>query len=147
MANNRWSVNVNISPELRKRFNKVPGHLQKVRKAAVEAAGDVFINNTKQMVQAEDHVDTALFINSIGKLSDYPAVYKTGRRGRAATASDVIYQLEETNSKTRLSVGSRVPYAGILEAKYNMFARSADQSMDGMVKAVDRVIKQASRGL
>lgn len=147
MPKGAWSVDVNISGQLRKRMRKIPGALDQMKQNAVEAAADVFIMNTKEMVQREDHVDTALFINSIGKLSDYPGVYKTGRRGRAATAFDVVYNLNKEGGKVTLEVGTNVPYAGILERRFSIFARSADQSMQGMNKAVSRVLSQGERSL
>jgi hypothetical protein len=109
-----------------------PEKLTEARRNAVTAAGMVWADETKEIVREDDHIDTSLYINSIGYLTDIPAQDKTGKGSRTATQNDVVHELIEGTDTTILLTGSGVSYAEILEKKYNIMARGLDRASERM---------------
>ncbi|MCR8865052.1 hypothetical protein NQ109_19170 [Priestia megaterium] len=109
-----------------------PEKLKEARRNAVTAAGMAWADETKEIVREDDHIDTSLYINSIGYLTDIPAQDKTGKGSRAATQNDVVHELIEGADTTILLTGSGVSYAEILEKRYNIMARGLDRASERM---------------
>lgn len=132
MANEGMNLkfNVNLSPEAEAYFRKFPDKLKKARKECVERAGMIWSDETKEITTQENHIDTGLYVNSIG--------YSTG------TPSDPKWDLSETNKGTKLTVGvgSRVDYAIHLEKRYNLMARGLDRSKDRIRANMWRAVKR-----
>jgi len=120
-----------------------PEKLKEGRRKAVEAAGMVCADETKELTREENHVDTSLYINSIGYVSNIPETNKSGREGRQATQADVIYDLNEAANETSLKIGSAVKYAEPLEKRYGLMARGLDRAKPRMNQVADFQIKKA----
>lgn len=91
---------------------QAPQKLKLARKNAVEAMGMVWADEAKSITRNENHIDTSLYINSIG--------YSTG------SPANPLYDLSEANDKTRLMIGADVSYASALEKRYAIMARALD---------------------
>lgn len=124
--------NINLDKKALDFKNKNPELLKEARKRAVEAAGMVWADSTKRVTQEDDHIDTSLYINSIGYVTNFPEQNKSGQGKRAATQQDVVYELTETPDTTTLEIGSNVEYAALLEKKYNLMARGLDRARPRM---------------
>lgn len=133
MANNE-GVNlrfrINLSPGAKSYFNTFPNKLKQARKEVVEVSGKIWADETKEITTQEDHIDTSLYVNSIG--------YSTG------SPSDPKWDLSESDDTTKLSVGvgSSVDYAESLEKRYNLMARGLDRSKNRMKTQIERVIRR-----
>ncbi|WP_237648706.1 hypothetical protein [Sediminibacillus terrae] len=112
-----------------------PEKLGEARKNMVEAAGKVWADEAKLITRNDDHIDTGLYVNSIG--------YNTGS---PASEADVLHQLDEGSSKTVLSTGSNVSYATELEKRYNILARALDDAEDRMGKVAETQAKRTLFG-
>lgn len=113
-------------------------NMKMARQKAVEAAGMVWADETKEIVLEDDHIDTSLFINSIGYVTNV-----SGKKdGPKATEADVVYEMVDENEQTTLKIGSSVPYAPVLEKKYNVMARGLDRAQDRMNRVGDQQIKR-----
>lgn len=119
-----------------------PEKLKEARRKAVEAAGMVWADETKELTREEDHIDTSLYINSIGYVSTIPQGNKSGREGRQATQADVIHEIEEGENETSLKIGSSVIYAGSLEKRFALMARGLDRAKPRMERVSDYQIKK-----
>ncbi|MFD1423424.1 hypothetical protein ACFQ4J_06665 [Laceyella tengchongensis] len=127
MAKGEISFKVQIDADAFDFFQKeAPEKLTLARRKAVEAAGMIWADTAKRITRDENHIDTGLFVNSIGYKTDFPATGKSGRPVRSATEDDVVYELSETNDATTLAIGSNVEYAIILEERYHIMARALD---------------------
>lgn len=125
-------VNVKIPSTTVKYFEKtMPKQLEKARKDAVEAAGMVWADEAKSITRADGHIDTGLYVNSIGYVTGSPA-----------TEADVINELKERRSKTTLRTGSGVDYASHLEKRYNIMARGIDNSEKRIGKVAAEAVKR-----
>jgi len=109
-----------------------PERLKEARRNAVTAAAIAWADETKEIVREDDHIDTSLYINSIGYLTDIPAQDKTGKGSRTAIQNDVVHELIEDADTTILLTGSGVSYAEILEKRYNIMARGLDRASERM---------------
>ncbi|MED4392530.1 hypothetical protein P4699_20400 [Priestia aryabhattai] len=109
-----------------------PERLKEARRNAATAAAIAWADETKEIVREDDHIDTSLYINSIGYLTDIPAQDTTGKGSRTATQNDVVHELIEGADTTILLTGSGVSYAEILEKKYNIMARGLDRASERM---------------
>lgn len=123
-----------------------PEKLQLARKRAVDAAGIVWADTAKEITRDDNHIDTSLYINSIGHLTDIPPTNKSGKPGRKATEADVTYEIEESTDKTILTIGSAVSYAAHLEKKYNIMARALDTGQGRMKELAEIQIQQTLFG-
>ncbi|NMF00237.1 hypothetical protein [Aneurinibacillus aneurinilyticus] len=123
-----------------------PEKLQLARRRAVEAAGMVWADTAKEITRDDNHIDTSLYINSIGHVTDIPPTHKSGKPGRNATEGDVIYELNEGEDRTVLAIGSAVSYASHLEKKYNIMARALDTGQGRMKKLAEIQIQQTLFG-
>lgn len=121
--------------------SEAPEKLKEARKRAVEAAGMIWSDETKQITRDEGHVDTSLYINSIGYVTNMPSTNKSGKGERNASQADVIYNLEENQSKTTLKIGSNVEYAEDLEKRYHLMARGLDVAKPRIRENAERVVK------
>ncbi|MET3689888.1 hypothetical protein ABIC37_005438 [Priestia megaterium] len=136
----KFKFDISISQELYEWAD--PDKLQEARKKAVEAAGMVWADETKELTREEDHIDTSFYINSIGYVSTIPERNKSGKGGREATQADVIYSLEESMNETSLKIGSAVPYAAALEKRFGLMARGLDRAKPRMERVSDFQIKK-----
>jgi hypothetical protein len=110
--------------------SEIEAKFKQARKQVVEASGIVWADAAKRITRDDDHIDTGLYINSIGYLTNFPAQNKNDRTAQA-TEGDVLYELDESQSgRTTLSLGSNVEYAEELEKRYNIFGRALDASQD-----------------
>ena len=133
---------IQLDPKALEFKEKNPELLREARKRAVEAAGMVWADETKKVTMEDDHIDTSLYINSIGYVTNYPEHNHTGKGKRHATQEDVVYELEETSDSTTLSIGSNVSYAAVLEKRYNLMARGLDRARPRMQTVADFQIKK-----
>jgi len=109
-------------------FTKIaPDKLREARKKAVESAGIVWSDEAKSITREEDHIDTGLYVNSIG--------YSTG------SPSKPIHELEEATNETVLLTGADVEYAATLEKRYGIMARAIDRGKDRMQKVAEEQVK------
>ncbi|MBO0962343.1 HK97 gp10 family phage protein [Neobacillus sp. MM2021_6] len=115
--------------------SKLPHKLQEARKKAVEAAGMVWADEAKEITTQDDHIDTGLYVNSIGYVTGSPA-----------TSSDVINDVSDRGSKTTLKIGSNVAYAGHLEKHFNIMGRALDSSEKRIKKVGQEQIKRTLFG-
>lgn len=123
MANDGLRFNFEMDDKLQEEMEE---KLRLARMKAVEAMGMVWADETKELTRNEGHVDTSLYINSIGYVTNLPSTSKSGKGERQATQDDVIYELEEGTDQTKLTIGSNVSYAEHLEKRYNLMARGLD---------------------
>lgn len=126
--------NVRFEVELDKRarvfFERFPARMEKAKREVVEAAGMAWADETKSITREENHIDTGLYINSIG--------YSTG------SPSDPQWEVSKRGGATQLvaGTGSSVTYAAALEKRYALMARGLDRAKPRMQKVVDAVIKK-----
>ena len=110
-----FTINVEIDRRALNWFQReAPQKLSRAREKAVEASGMVWADRAKGITRSEDHIDTGLYINSIG--------YSTG------SPSQPLYELDNGRNKTVLKIGADVEYAASLEKRYAIFARALDSS-------------------
>ena len=141
MANkDNLKFDINISQDLYEWAD--PRKLREARKNAVTAAGIVWADETKELTREEDHIDTSLYINSIGYVTNFPDTNKSGQGSRQATEADVINELEENPDSTVLSIGSAVEYADDLEKRFALMARGLDRAEQRMNQVSDYQIKK-----
>lgn len=130
------NFNLKIDKKTAKYFQKtMPHKLTEAKNRAVEAMGKVWADETKELTRNEGHIQTGLYVNSIG--------YNTGS---PASDGDVIHKIVDKNGKTILETGSNVAYAGYLEKKYNLMARGLDVSSERMQKVAKTQIKDTLFG-
>lgn len=127
MANNNIKIDVTISAGALNFFQRNPRKLQEARKNVVEAAGMVWADEAKSITRAEDHIDTGLYINSIG--------YSTG------SPSSPLYELNEGAKETVLQIGADVEYAIHLEKNYSIMARALDVAEPRMKRVAETQVK------
>lgn len=104
------------------------------RQKAVEAAGMVWADETKEIVREDNHIDTGLFVNSIG--------YVTRSGTIQATEEDVVNEMTSDRDTTTLKIGSSVVYAAPLEKKYNLMARGLDRAQTRMQLVAEHQLKR-----
>lgn len=123
---------VRFEVELDKRaidfFNRFPAKMEKAKREIVEANGMIWADETKAITRAEDHIDTGLYINSIG--------YSTG------SPSDPQWDISKRGAVTQLvaGTGSSVTYAGALEKRYALMARGLDRAKPRMEKNIKSIV-------
>lgn len=128
--------NVKIDAKTKRYFEKtMPDKLDTAKKKAVEAMGMKWADQAKMLTRDEGHIDTGLYVNSIGYNSGSPASDK-----------DVIHEIVDKNGKTILKTGSNVAYASYLEKKYNIMGRALDASQEDMTNVAKAQIKKALFG-
>lgn len=119
---------IEISPNTLSFFQtRFPNKLIDARKKAVEAAGIVWADETKELTTVENHIDTGLYVNSIG--------YTTG------SPSKPLHQLNEQRDVTVLNIGANVEYAMSLEKRYSLMSRGLDIGSTRMGKVAETQIK------
>lgn len=119
-----------------------PRKLREARKNAVTAAGMVFADETKELTREEDHIDTSLYINSIGYVTNFPETNRSGQGSRQATEADVINEIEEDSQSTILHIGSAVEYADDLEKRFALMARGLDRAKPRMEDVANYQVKK-----
>jgi hypothetical protein len=123
---------LNIDKKTMRYFQKtMPGKFGTAKKKAVQAAGMVWADQAKEITRNEGHIDTGLYVNSIG--------YKSGS---PTTEADVMNEIVDQHGKTVLRIGSNVAYASHLEKRFNIMADALDQSKDRMNKVANEQIKR-----
>lgn len=110
--------------------DRAPQKLAQAREKAVEAAGIVWADGAKRITRAENHIDTSLYVNSIGYVTGSPA-----------KESDTIHDLQQERHKTTLKIGSNVAYAASLEKRYAIMARALDTSESRMKTVAETQVK------
>ncbi|MFI8709944.1 hypothetical protein ACIGHG_23530 [Bacillus sp. NPDC077411] len=135
------NIKVCLDPQARQFAQQIPGKLKEARKNAVEAAGRVWADEAKVITQEDDHIDTSLYINSIGYLTTIPYTNKSGKGERVATEADVVHELTESTTSTKLETGSDVTYAAPLEARYNIMARALDRAEPRMQQVAETQVR------
>lgn len=115
--------------------NAAPDQLKAARQKAVTAMGMVWADQAKTITRAEGHIDTGLYINSIGYVTGSPA-----------TNEDVFYEMYESAQLTRLYIGSNVEYAEDLEKRYNIFGNALDTGMPRMQRVAETQVKKSLFG-
>jgi hypothetical protein len=114
---------------------EMPHKLTEAKEKAVTAAGMVWADEAKDITRSDDHIDTGLYVNSIGYVTGSPA-----------SNADVINDISESGSKTTLKIGSNVAYASHLEKHFNIMARALDASEDRMQSVAKEQIKRTLFG-
>lgn len=128
MARSNISFNMQIDAQAMRYFqHTAPQKLREARKKAVTAAGMAWADEAKRLTRSENHIDTGLYINSIG--------YATGE------PNNPLYEMTESPGKTVLEIGADVAYAGSLEKRYALFARSLDTAQKRMKNVAQTQIK------
>lgn len=135
------NINVRLDPQARQFARQIPGKLKEARQKAVEAAGMVWADEAKEVTQEDNHIDTSLYINSIGYLTSIPYTNKSGKGERDATEADVVHELTESETKTNLEIGSDVSYASHLENRYNIMARALDRAEPRMQQVAETQVR------
>lgn len=126
MAND-ISFEIKIDNRAMQFFQGAPQKLMQARKKAVEAMGMVWADTAKSITRAENHIDTGLYINSLG--------YSTG------SPSKPLYDLREGRNKTELRTGANVEYAESLEKRYGIMARGLDTGKSRMARVAETQVK------
>jgi len=108
--------------------------MKKAREKAIEAAGMVWADETKEIVREDNHIDTGLFVNSIGYITIGGTVQ--------ATENDVVNEMTSDRDTTTLKIGSAVVYAAPLEKRYNLMARGLDRAQASMKQVAHYQLKQ-----
>lgn len=130
MARRSTGLNLEIDVD-RATYNwfgrNAPAKLKEARKKAVEAAGMVWADTAKAITTEEDHIDTGLYVNSIG--------YSTG------SPSKPIHDFEETAGATHLDTGADVRYAEPLEKRYGIMSRALDRGKTRMQNVAETQVK------
>lgn len=140
MARNGLNFNFQLDPAIQGQFSDA--QLKEARIRAVEAAGMAWADETKEITREDNHIETSLYINSIGYVTDFPHDPNDKKGKRQATEADVIYEVSEGDDKTTLKIGSAVSYAEILEKRYNLMARGLDRAEPRMKQVADTQIKR-----
>nr|DAJ02399.1 MAG TPA: hypothetical protein [Caudoviricetes sp.] len=112
--------------------------MKDARKALVSEMAKEWAKSAKEVTSADNHIDTAAYINSLGFITHY-----LGPSGSAV--GPIINEWEETGTKTTLKTGSGVPYAIYLEGRYNIYARGLENGMDRMISSGLDVMKKVLR--
>jgi hypothetical protein len=141
MPKSGLNFNIKIDQKALGFQERSPELLKQARRRAVEAAGMVWADETKEVTREDDHIDTSLYINSIGYVTNFPDTNKSGKGKRVATQDDVVYELSEGEDVTTLTIGSNVSYAEHLEKRYNLMARGLDRARPRMQTVSDYQIK------
>lgn len=132
MSNGNFNFDIRIDRNALDYFKReMPEKLVEAREKMVEAAGMVWADDAKRITRDDDHIQTGLYINSLG--------YNTGS---PANESDVVNEIKKSGSKTTLTTGSNVAYAASLEKRFNIQARALDQSADKMGKVAETAAKR-----
>jgi hypothetical protein len=125
-------ITLKIDKKTERYFSKtMPEQLKKAKENAVEAMGKVWADDAKMITRDEGHVDTGLYVNSIGYTSGSPA-----------TAGDIIHDVVKSKDKIILKTGSNVAYAGHLEKQYGIMAEALDTSQKRMSDVAKTQIKK-----
>lgn len=121
---------VTLDKRARAYFTRFPARLEQTKKEVVETAGKIWADETKAITREENHIDTGLYINSIG--------YSTG------SPADPQWDVKKRGSVTELTAGtgSSVTYAAALEKRYALMARGLDRAKPRMQKVVQTVIER-----
>ncbi|WP_342761988.1 hypothetical protein [Bacillus sp. BR3(2024)] len=135
------NINVRLDPQARQFARQIPGKLKEARQKAVEAAGMVWADEAKEVTQEDNHIDTSLYINSIGYLTNIPYTNKSGKGERDATEADVVHELTESEAQTTLEIGSDVSYASHLENRYNIMSRALDRAEPRMQQVAETQVR------
>lgn len=135
MAKSGMNFDFTMPTELIDQFSEKK--MKEARHKALEAAGMVWADETKEIVMEDDHIDTSLYVNSIGYVTNF-----AGKKdGPQATVADVVHEMTDQHGKTTLAIGSSVAYAAALEKRYNLMARGLDRAQDRMNRVADHQIK------
>ncbi|MGM9926032.1 MAG: hypothetical protein ACI35R_17440 [Bacillus sp. (in: firmicutes)] len=127
--NSDFTIRLELDRNLVSYFSRnAPSKMKEAREKAVHAAGMVWADETKEVTREDDHIDTSLYINSIG--------YSTG------SPSQPLYQMLGNNNESALNIGADVSYAEHLERRYNIMARGLDRSEDRMGRVAEAQIKR-----
>ena len=127
---------INVDKDTVNFFQKeMPQKLKEARKKAVEAAGKVWADEAKRITRNDNHIVTGLYVNSIG--------YNTGS---PASETDVVHEITEGSTSTKLETGSNVAYASVLEKRYNIMGRALDSSQNRMAKVAETQVKKTLFG-
>lgn len=121
------SFDMKLDSRAKQFFQDAPQKLVEARKKAVEAMGMVWADTAKSITRSENHIDTGLYINSIG--------YSTG------SPSNPLYDLQEGRNKTELKTGANVEYAESLEKRYAIMARGLDTGKSRMTRVAETQVK------
>lgn len=139
------NFNLKIDKKTANYFKRtMPHKLTEAKNRAVEAMGKVWTDETKLLTRNEGHIQTGLYVNSIGELTNYGPT--EGNEAVPATKNDVIHEIVDSGGKTILKIGSNVAYAGYLEKKFNLMARGLDISSERMQKVAKTQIKETLFG-
>lgn len=123
---------INISVQIdRRALNyfqvQAPNRLMQARQNAVEAAGMVWADEAKEITTNENHIDTGLYVNSIG--------YSTG------SPSNPLHELDHGRDQTVLKIGADISYAAALEKRYAIMARALDVGKSRMQNVAETQVK------
>lgn len=132
MSNGSMNFNFQMDQSFMRNFDDT--QMKVARQKAVEAAGMVWADETKEIVREDNHIDTGLFVNSIG--------YVTRSGTIQATEEDVVNEMTSDRDTTTLKIGSSVVYAAPLEKKYNLMARGLDRAQTRMQLVAEHQLKR-----
>lgn len=135
----KTGINFSFDEDAEQFFKGFGKKLDEAKTNAVEVAGMVWADKAKLITQADHHIDTGAYVNSIG--------HETHIQGpNGSDVGTVIHDLTRDNTKTKLVLGSGVDYAAELEKRYNIFGRALDSSLEEMGKVGHAAIKKTLGG-
>lgn len=136
----RASASFKFDKKAQKFFAEIDKKMPLARQTAVDVMGRVWSDEAKLITQADNHIDTGAYVNSIGYDSEIPGKDGTIQKGK------ILHDLSEKTTETTLLVGSDVKYASPLEKRYNIMARALDSSQDEMIKQGTNAVKKIILG-
>ena len=112
--------------------------MKDARKALVSEMAKEWAKSAKEVTSADNHIDTAAYINSLGFITHY-----LGPSGSA------VVQLFTNGKKQELKRLSRLdqvcPMLIYLEGRYNIYARGLENGMDRMISSGMAAMKKVLR--
>ena len=136
----RASASFKFDKKAQKFFAEVDSKMPLARETAVKAMGVAWADGAKEITQSDDHIDTGVYINSIGYETNIPGKDGTINKGK------ILYDLNEKPKKTKLIIGSDVDYAAPLEKRYNIMARSLDANEKRMLEVGSMAVRKTILG-
>lgn len=125
-------IDFDLSPDLIRWCTRTaPQQLKVARRNAVESMGMIWADESKSITREGNHIDTGLYVNSIGYSTDIP--------------SNPLYELTESQDRAELDIGADISYASHLEKRYNIFVRGLDRAQPRMKRVAEIQVQKAFR--
>lgn len=128
-----------IDKKAKRYFKKeLPNRIAKARKNMVAVAGKVWTDESKRITRDDGHIQTGLYVNSIGERTSYSG----SKESVSPSDEDIINETTEDTNSATLSIGSNVAYAQKLEKQYNIMGRVLSQSEQRMLNVANTQAKK-----